>query len=583
MSTPVILHALLTAGYDRRQLTAELVREAEAMHEAAKVDALPLVARALRAKHDCALAADAAAKLKGLLDELLAGESMLCRCEGLRHTPDGPRALVAWQGRELRELPIHPGVDLSLLMGLEPWHWVRVHAKEHVVIGVSTDPDDFTRAHGEVVEFKDWQDREAGLLRVTQLGGQEQVVRLAPSLGQQAPQPLDRLVLCRDTPSWAIARADRQAARSRFEQAIENVRVPLEQVVGVDEVLGRLLEAIELRLLRRHRSPGLGLEPLHGVLLWSLQAGAGKTLISRALATWLANAATAHDFDLVLYVVKPNELKSMFHGEDARLVREDLCGAIRARQRVIRERRLLQLVVMDELDALGRRAGGHDGSPLLSSAHNDAIQALLAEMDGMVQGAASPPADVLWVGLTNRPDAVDLALKRPGRFGDLVLEMPPLTPPSAEAIMAAYAPPDMPCWLDGAVRTDVGADELRARLLRPVVRALFDTVVLRYSTDSARGVEVTAGAILAAVRYREAMSVAKMAAARRGLHGDGAEAVSADDVHEGLVAEAAAAARELEADHLTLQRCLRVRGRVLHVELVAEEELAWRRDLRLAV
>ncbi len=582
MTTPEVFNALLVAGYDRRQLTPDLARLAETQLQEARLDPLPLVARALKAKRDCELAAGAAAKLKEILDGLLAGPAILCKCEGVAHTPQGAQATVAWQGRELREMPIHPDVDVAQIVALEPWHWVKVHAKEQVVIGVCADASAFARAHGEVVEFKDWQDSAAGLARVTQAGGQEQVVRLSPGLRGAALAPLDQLVLCRDATAFAIARAARQTARSRFETPIDRVRVALEQVAGVDAILAKLFEAIELRLLRRDDEPGLTLEPLHGVLLWSLQAGTGKTLIMRALATWLEGMAQARGFELVLYLVKPNELKSMFHGEDARIVRVDLFGAIRARQLEPRQRTLIQLVVLDEIDSLGRRAGGNDGGPVWSSAHNDAIQAFLAEMDGMTNHVCSPAAHVLCVGMTNRPDAVDLALKRPGRFGDLEIEMPRLTAEGAEAIMAAYAPADMPCWLDGAVRTDVAPAELRARLLRPSLQSLFDTIALRYATDSER-VEVAAGAILTAVRCREAMSLAKTAAKRRGVFGEGIAAVSADDVRSGLVAQVHAAARELDADRLTLVRCLNVRGRVLSVDIVAEPDLAWNRDLRLVV
>jgi ATP-dependent 26S proteasome regulatory subunit len=582
MSPQELIPILLTAGLDRRQITQELVAEAGALLTAAKTDPAPLLVRFLRARTDCKLSADAAKKLKELLDGLLNGQALLCKCEGVVPSASGPRALVAWQGRELRELPIHGDVDVAALAALEPWQWVKVHAKEQIVIGVCADADAFARSHGEVVEFKDWHDRDARLVRVAQLGGQEQIVRLARSLSALQPQPRDQLVLCREAPAWAIARCARASARSRFEQPLASLRVALDQVVGVDDVLGTLCEQIELRLLQQDYAC-FGLEPLHGVLLWSLQAGAGKTLLTRALLTWLGTLAPARGFELVVYVVKPNELKSMFHGEDARLVRDELCGPILTRQQEPRTQRLLQVVVMDELDALGRRAGGDDATPLLSGAHNDAIQALLAEMDGLLHAPASPPAHVLWIGLTNRPDAVDLALKRPGRFGDKVLEMPALTAASAEAIMAAYAPPALPCWLDGVVRDDVSALELRARLLRPALEAIFDTVVLRYTTDTARGVEVTAGAIMAAVRYREAMTLAKTAAARRGLLGEGIAAVAGEDVLDGLVAEATAAARELEADRLSLQRCLHVRGRVLHVDLVPRDELLACRDLRLAV
>lgn len=578
-----VLQALSVAGYQRRELTPDLASECDAALAEVATDPLPLLTRWLKARRECGQAATAARQLKQILDGLLQAEALLCKCEGVVHTGRGARALVVWQGRELRELPIHPDVAVDDVAGLEPWHWVEVDVKEHVVIGVLRDDAAFTRAHGDVVEVRQWESRADGTVRVAHGGGREEVVRLAPALRAHAVAPLDRLVLSREAPGWAIARTQRLGVHSRFEQEIAAVELEPHEIAGVDDVLTPLLEQVELRLLRPDLRADFGLEALHGVLLWSLQAGTGKTLLTRALATFLRRAGQARGFDVVLYVVKPNELKSMWHGEDARLVREELCGAIAARQAVPREQPLLQLVVMDEIDALGRRAGGHDGVQSHSSAHNDAIQALLVELDGLTRASAANRAQVLWLGLTNRPDAVDPALKRPGRFGDLVLEMPSLTPAAAEAIMAVYAPAGLPCWLDGAVRTDLGADEIGRRLLRPAVQRVFAAVVLRYSTDSERSVEVTAGAILSAVRYREAMSLAKTRAARRRLHGKGVAALGFDDVFEGLVAQACAAGRELEADRLTLERCLRVRGRILRVELVPADDLAWQRDLLEAV
>jgi SpoVK/Ycf46/Vps4 family AAA+-type ATPase len=186
---------------------------------------------------------------------------------------------------------------------------------------------------------------------------------------------------------------------------------------------------------------------------------------------------------------------------------------------------------------------------------------------------------VLWLALTNRPDAVDPALKRPGRFGDLVLEMPPLTVEAAAKIMAVYAPRGLPWWIAGEVRSDLGDAALAAAVLLPALGAVFDAVVLRYATEPQRSVEVTAGVLLSAVHFREAMSQAKLRAARRRGSGQGVAAVGVDDVVAGLVDQACAAARQMEADWPSLQRCLRVRGRIQRVDLVAPDDVAWRRDL----
>jgi hypothetical protein len=84
----------------------------------------------------------------------------------------------------------------------------------------------------------------------------------------------------------------------------------------------------------------------------------GKTALPRAIALWLHEHRDQFGFDVLIYAVKPNETKSMWHGEDARIVREDLFGAIRARQALPRTRPLIILVVLDEIDSLGKPPAG---------------------------------------------------------------------------------------------------------------------------------------------------------------------------------------------------------------------------------
>ncbi len=573
-----IVQLLRLAGVRLDRVTPAQIQEIETVLQEAAQDPVTVAARWLRARRECEQAAAAAKEMREILEGMLRGPAALCVCEGLLTTPQGPAARVRWRG-DVLELAIHPEVDIARLRDLEPWEPVRVHTKEQVLIGVADDAGARARALGEVVEMRGWHADGREQVHVARVGGQEDIVQIARCLRDEPLRPGDRLVLSREAPGWAIARAASISSNSRFEVGIDSVAVDAEDVAGLEPVLEPLLEAIELRLLADDVRGEFALEPLHGVLLWSLKPGEGKTLLTRLVATWLRDVGATRGFDVVLYVVKPNELKSMWHGEDARLVREDLCGSIRARQAVPRTRPIVQIVVMDEIDCLGRRAGGHDGGELLSSAHNDAIQALLVELDGLVRTEATPRAHVLWLGLTNRPDAVDPALKRPGRLGDLVLEMPPLGAEAAAKVMAVYAPAEVPWLIDGDVRHGVAPAVLEATILRPALATILDTVVLRYGTEPQRSIDVTAGTLLSAVHYREAMSQAKLRGARRRRSGIGFGAVGLDDVVAGLVDQACAAASAMEADWITLQRLLRVRGRIQRVETVPRDEVGWQRDL----
>ena len=266
--------------------------------------------------------------------------------------------------------------------------------------------------------------------------------------------------------------------------------------------------------------------------------------------------------------MSPGALKTVWHGGDAKLVREDLCGAIRARQMRPRTRPLFQLIVLDEIDSLGKRGG-----EMVSSAQNDALTALLSEMDGLVQWESAPGqprAEMLWVGLTNRIDLLDVAISRPGRF-DSILPMPDPTLESAESVMAIYAT-GRAWYLDETVHVSLEEDIVRSAFLRPALSQVFDAPVLRYSTESQGGVSVTAGRLMSSAHYEAAMNTAKGRAAGRDLRGVGIPAVVVEDVIEALLEEAHSAARRMSADHGTLARELEVPGHITGSELMATDE-----------
>ena len=220
------------------------------------------------------------------------------------------------------------------------------------------------------------------------------------------------------------------------------------------------------------------------------------------------------------------------------------------------------------------------GSQPSSPAHNDAVQALLTEMDGMIQqgsgtngDGSTQPAHVLWVGLTNRPDMLDDALKRPGRFG-LSIEIPNTTKDGAEGILAVHARGDsVPWYVGGAPRTGLGEDEVRAQFLRPAVARVFDQVVLRCQTDNRQHVDVTAGEVLSGAHYEAAINGAKRLAALRALCEEGVPAIGFEDVLASLADQAISAAKQMQADRQMLVRQLQITARITRVDAVSREEL----------
>lgn len=550
---------------------ARLMRRARGEPEAIIRELIETRAQRDRFEKNCTKAAEAAGKLEELLKELTTGNASHCHLEALHQTPQGFRA-VCRQGAQVREMSLHPEIDADDLKQLQPWEYVRVN--EQVVVGTWAGDDYlYESSFGEVVTFIEYADDEFRLARVTRVGHGEEVVMLAEPLRDQTLQPQAKLVLLRDNPRWAIACVPASQIRSRFEVPIDSIETRLTDLACVEPLAEKLMLEIVKRIVSPEIRREYDLDPLRGLLLSSYRPGMGKTAFMRAFAHWLHELGQQRGFDVVLYLVKPNEFKSMWHGEDARIVREDLFGSIRGRREVPRSRPLVQLLVLDEIDSLGRRPEGRD--VMVSSAQSDALEAFLVEMDGMVQEVQPEvPAHLLVVGMTNRPDRIDDAIKRPGRMGDEVLEIPDLDIDGAEQVCLVYARSrEIPWFVDGTAQSGLDLMQVAERLIRPALAVVFPAVVLRYSTETQRKTDVTAGQVLASVHYRKAMSLAKNRAAERRLYGIGVAAVGYDDVVEGLLDTALSVAAQMEADPHMLIRHLKIKTPVVRVDVTPREEL----------
>src|SRR2546423_1722645 len=160
-------------------------------------------------------------------------------------------------------------------------------------------------------------------------------------------------------------------------------------VAGVDEAKNELTETIEF--LRDPSAFGrLGGRAPRGVLLIG-PPGTGKTLLARA---------AAGEAGVPFLAVSGSNFQEKFAG----------VGAARVRRLFARARKLSPCVIfIDEIDALGRRRGrGNDSG---SADQDQALNQLLIEMDGF-----NRTSSVVVIGSTNRPDVLDPALTRPGRF-----------------------------------------------------------------------------------------------------------------------------------------------------------------------
>ncbi|MEM2958437.1 MAG: CDC48 family AAA ATPase, partial [Candidatus Jordarchaeaceae archaeon] len=178
------------------------------------------------------------------------------------------------------------------------------------------------------------------------------------------------------------------------EVLIEVPTVHWEQIGGLEEVKQQLREAVEWPLKNPEAFTRMGVQPPKGVLLYG-PPGCGKTLLARAVAT---------ESEANFIPVKGPELLSKWVGESEKAVRE-----------VFRKARLASpsIIFFDEFDALAPRRGMGAGD---SQVTERVISSLLTEIDGL-----EALHDVVVIGATNRPDILDPALLRPGRFDRLIL------------------------------------------------------------------------------------------------------------------------------------------------------------------
>ena len=182
------------------------------------------------------------------------------------------------------------------------------------------------------------------------------------------------------------------------EVYIEIPRVRWSDIGGLEDVKQELREAVEWPLKYPDRFKKLGIKPPKGILLYG-PPGCGKTLLAKAVAT---------ESEANFIAVRGPELMSKWVGETERGIREVFRKARTAAPAII---------FFDEIDALVPRRGmGYADSGVTERA----VSQLLTEMDGI-----AVLEDVVVIGATNRPDILDPAILRPGRFDRLIYVPPP--------------------------------------------------------------------------------------------------------------------------------------------------------------
>ncbi|MBE0524058.1 MAG: CDC48 family AAA ATPase [Methanosarcinales archaeon] len=215
------------------------------------------------------------------------------------------------------------------------------------------------------------------------------------NLEQEIPQEqLNEIEITSDDFSLALKEVEPSAMR---EVMVEVPAVRWNDVGGLDKSRQEILEAVEWPLRNPERFRQMGLQPPNGILLYG-PPGTGKTLIAKAVAT---------EISANFISIRGPQLLSKWMGESEKAIRE-----------VFKKSKQVSpcIIFFDEIDALAP-IRGMDSS---SRAMERVVNQLLIEMDGL-----EVLKDVVVVAATNRPDMIDPALIRSGRFDRAVFIGPP--------------------------------------------------------------------------------------------------------------------------------------------------------------
>ncbi len=180
------------------------------------------------------------------------------------------------------------------------------------------------------------------------------------------------------------------------EVFVERPNVHWDDIGGIEKVKEEIREAVELPLKHPEMFEKVGIRPVKGVLLVGTP-GTGKTLLAKAVAT---------EREANFISIKGPEILSKFVGESEKTVREVFRKAMQAAPCII---------FIDEIDSIAKARGGENGD---SGVGERVVDTLLTEMDGLQE-----LKNVMVLAATNRPEDMDPAMLRPGRF-DKIIQIP---------------------------------------------------------------------------------------------------------------------------------------------------------------
>jgi len=415
------------------------------------------------------------AELKALVDKVMSTPWYPAILLGNTLTDRGDAAVVA-QGSTRILVPFGPAVDGSKLRCGDD---VLLSGERGFVLGTPLYP---LMETGETALF----DRYTADGRlVVQVREEEFVVMAADRLAQIRLHRGDLVRWNRDM-LLAFEKLETKIGDELFLE--ETPKDSFSQIGGLDCQITTLQQAIRLHWQHPEIAQRYQLRRKGSVLLVG-PPGTGKTMIARALANWVAQFSPSGRSRFIY--IKPGGLHSMWFGQSEANYREFFRLARLAGER---EPQVPVVMFFDEVDSIGSARGAS-----LNRVDDRVLTAFMSELDGL-----EARGNIMVVAATNRRDVLDPALLRPGRLGDLILEVPRPDQRATRDILRKHLAPELPFvardGLDQAAARNEMIDAVASMIFAPNGIGTMASITLR--DGSQRAVEpkdLISGALLAKV------------------------------------------------------------------------------------